>query len=214
MAMNTQPREPRLLTSYLPVCQHLRGATRPPTTPLIPLELWGGRERSPGGPPVADGGGAAGEAAAGPGSDGAGAARRVAGPCEEVDQLRGRGPRGSESRARTTPPAALHLPLEPPARALASLPQQHLRGEHQSSTERRTRGGGSRGARAAGTRPGRGEGPGCAAPPPLLSVVLSAFPSSAPPPSMRILEEGVRRGWRQRLELGDLALVWPGPLPC
>lgn len=101
------------------------------------------------------GGGDAGAAVAvGPGSDGAGAAQRVEGPYEAAGRLGALGRRGLESRARTAPPAAPHLPPEPPARAPAPVPQQHLREEHQKSTKRRARGGGgSGGVRAAGDPP-------------------------------------------------------------
>lgn len=118
----------------------------------------------------------------------------MAGPCEAEGLPRARGRRGSESRARTAPPAAPHLPPEPPARAPALVPQQHLRGEHQKSAEPREVA--ALGQR--GTRPGRGEGlatPPAPRPSPPLSVVLSAVPSgarSAPQPSMRIL--GVEKG--------------------
>ena len=81
--------------------------------------------RSPGGPPAAGGGGAGAAAAVGSGSDGAGAARRAAGPCEATGRPRALGRRGSASHERTAPPAALHLPPEPPARAPALAPQQH-----------------------------------------------------------------------------------------
>lgn len=125
----------------------------------------------PGGPPAAGGGGAGDVAAAGPGSDGVGVARRVAGPCEAAGRRVAPGRRGLESRVRTAQPAAPHLPPELPARGTALLPQQHLRQKHQKSTERRTRGGGG-GARAGGGGPAQGAGRGPATPP-------------APPPSRR-----------------------------
>lgn len=142
-----------------------------------------GEGHSPGGPPAAAGGGAGAVAAAGPGSDGAGAVQRVAGPCEATGRPEARGWRGSESHAQKAPPAAPHLPPEPPARA--PVPQQHLRGEHQRSTEQQTRGGGGSGAWAAGDPPRARGGarlhhpPPAPPPPPPLSVVLSAAPSGA-----------------------------------
>lgn len=142
-----------------------------------------GEGRSPGGPPAVAGGGAGAVAAAGPGSDGAGAVQRVAGPCEAVGRPGVQGWRGSESHSQKAPPAVLHLPPEPPARA--PVPQQHLRGEHQRSTEQQTRGGGGgSGARAAGDPPRARGGARLRRPPPgpsppPLSVVLSAAPSGA-----------------------------------
>lgn len=120
-----------------------------------------GEGRSPGGPPVVAGGGAGAVAAAGPGSDGAGAVQRVAGPCEAVGRPGVREWRGLESHAQKAPPAAPHLPPEPPARAL--VPQQHLRGKHQSSEPWEVVVAAELGQ--PGTRPGRGEGPGYAARP-------------------------------------------------
>lgn len=108
---------------------------------------------SPGGPQAVGGGGAGGVASAGPGSDGARAVRRAAGPCEAAGRWRAREQQGSGSRVPTAPPAAQHLPPEPPARVPALLPQQHLRREHQKSTKRRARGGGDGGSRAAGDPP-------------------------------------------------------------
>lgn len=125
-----------------------------------------GGGRSPGGPPAAGGGGAGVAAVAWPGSDGAGAAPRVAGPCEAEGQPGARGWQGSESRGQMAPPAALHLPPERPAPAL--VPQQHLSGEHQKSTERQARGGvgGSGSARAAGDPPRARGGARLRRPPP------------------------------------------------
>ena len=104
-----------------------------------------GEGHSPGGPPVEDGGGTGAAAAAGPGSDGVGAPQRVAGPCKAVGRPGDPGWQGSESHGQKAPPAALHLPPEPPARA--PVPQQHLKGEHQRSTEEQAwvGGGGSSG---------------------------------------------------------------------
>lgn len=95
------------------------------------------------------------------------------------------------------PPAAPHPLQEPPARA--PVPQQHLRGEHQKSTEHGgARGGGSGGAKAAGDPP-RARGGAPATPPaPLppaspslpLSMVLSAAPSERR--VMRVLGVGKR----------------------
>lgn len=131
----------------------------------------GGGGHSPEGPQAAGGGGAGAGAGAGPWSDGAEAARRVAGPCEAAGRQGPREPQGSESRAQMGRPAAPHPLQEPPARA--PVPQQHLRGEHQESTELGARGGGSGGAKAAGDPP-RARGGAPATPP-------APLPPPAPP---------------------------------
>lgn len=179
-----------------------------------------GEGHSPGGPPAAAGGGAGAVAAAGPGSDGAGAVQRVAGPCEAVGRPGARGRRGSESHAQKAPPAAPHLPPEPPARA--PVPQQHLRGEHQKSTEQRARGGGGdSGARAAGDPPRARGGARLRRPPPRplpRAAVRGAERGPerrgfALPRSMRILGVGKGAGEANGDRGCGRVLVCSGPAP-
>lgn len=148
-------------TTHLPAHHHQRRASGPPATPNSTSSGVGGG-RSPGDPQAVGGGGAGAVAVAGPESDGAGAVRWVAGPCEAAGLPGTQEQWGSESRVLMGPPAAPHPPQEPPARALVS--QQHLRREHQKSTERGAQRGGSGGVQAAGgPAQSAGRGPGCTA---------------------------------------------------